>query len=124
MKEENTMTYLAKDLRMQADYVRNCLQSGHLGYADSKMLGKLEQAASRISNQVSDLSELNSLKEQLEEDNRQLALENDALQAQNKIMCETLELIVENLSSTLARKQDDSSYRLFESLDIARKALK
>jgi len=118
------MTYLAKDLRMQADYVRNCLQSGHLGYADSKMLGKLEQAASRISNQVSDLSELNGLKEQLEEDNRQLAQENEGLETQNKLMRDSLELIIENLSSTLAHKQPESSYRLFEALDIARKALK
>lgn len=118
------MTYLAKDLRMQADYVRNCLQSGHLGYADSKMLGKLEQAASRISNQVSDLSELNGIKEKLEEENRSLAQDNQALEAANQTMRETLEQVIENLSNALARKEDDSSYRLFESLDVARKALK
>lgn len=124
MKEENTMTYLAKDLRMQADYVRNCLQSGHLGYADSKMLGKLEQAASRISNQVSDLSELNGVKEKLEEENRSLAAENQSLEETNLSMRDVLEQIVETLSSTLARKEANGSYQLFETLDMARKALK
>ena len=124
------MTYLANDLRTQADYVRGCLEYGHLGYADSKMLEKLELAAARITVQRKNLDDIQSMAKQQADENRQLTNAKNSMQAANTHLRQSLEQVAFELSATLANYQQDglqdkcSSYKLFEILDLARKALK
>ncbi|WP_146006434.1 hypothetical protein [Cohaesibacter celericrescens] len=121
--ESRRMTHLAKELRSQAHYIRSCLQQGNLGYADAKMQEKLERAAARITTQNSSLDDLQTFAKD------QAAL-NEELTRSNGNQRHALEQVVEALSATLTKMHSDStsetcsSYKLFETLELARKALK
>ena len=124
------MTYLAKDLRTQADYIRGCLKFGHLGYADQQMLDNLEMAAARITSQHGDLDQLRDIIKEQAEDITALQAENAKLSGETETLRGALEQVVEDLSSTLAKYQREgsnevcNSYKLFELLEAARQALK
>ena len=124
------MTYLANDLRTQADYIRGCLNFGHLGYADAKMLDRIEQAAARITTQHDSLDEFKALVEEQADHIQDLSRNNVALEESNRQLRETLCLVVEELSSCLANYRPESansnsntSYKQFEILEVARKAI-
>jgi hypothetical protein len=125
------MSYLAKDLRTQADYIRGCLKYGHLGYADAKMLEKIENAAAELTTQTGTLSTLEEQTKAQSDRIQALTEANAILEAVQKRQQDALEHIVEELSTTLAHYERDeghvygkSCYKMFEILDLGRKALK